>query len=303
MAKLARILVAVAASAALATATAVAAAPAQAAPAHSNSKSRVTYLVHGYTPASCAGRWKDLKKAFQTWGWKPSSLRTIGYYASKYQSKSGGSDASCQDRISKSDSMNTRIQTIGRQLAVWVYRHDTVKGRAVNLVGHSMGGLIVRAAVMGVARHLDGFPPRLYVTNAVEIDSPNQGLSHCNHKWRQCRQMLTKSDFLKALPHAPQATGGTDWSLLGSSHDTLVSWRSGVDLGHHAQHKYHYLYQQPAKKYYAWLTHSGMREDYHANRTYHLSYWRTGWSSSKHTTKGWAPLYAVFQACYHAKAW
>lgn len=291
---------------AMAASTMVATTTVSAAPARTSTSHRTTYLIHGYTYANCAKRWANLKKAFgpKMYGWK-GDVVSIGYYVNKYQEKGKArmGDGNCDVHLSGQANLNTHIGTLGKRLANYIYRHDTRHGETVNLVGHSTGGLVMRAAISGVRKHVSGYPPKLYVANAVTIDSPHRGLHGCDKDNFQCLEMLSHSKFLKNVMHAPQANGGTDWSLLGSSNDHVVSWKSGVDLRHHAQHKYHYLYAQPAPVKKSWLTHSGMRNDYHANKHYRLSYWKTGWKSSKHTAKGWAPLAAVWMSCYYAAKW
>jgi triacylglycerol esterase/lipase EstA (alpha/beta hydrolase family) len=255
------------------------------------------YFVHGYGYADCTGRWDTAITEFRTWGWT-GRMHTVGYYG-------GDGDAACSDRVATADK-NTSINTIGRALADYIYQHHTSHGEAVNLVGHSMGGLIIRAAIDGVAQHRSGYPPKIRVTNAVTINSPHQGVRQTD-SWKnchntQCDQMRPGSSFLKALHHAPQGAGGTDWSLTGSSQDRTVAWSSGVDLDERAQHKYHYLADQPSGLD-STLTHGAIKLAYSHNREYHLSYWNVGMSQAKHTTNGWSPLWAVYQACLHAKAW
>ncbi|WP_443030951.1 PGAP1-like alpha/beta domain-containing protein [Streptomyces sp. CB02400] len=40
-----------------------------------------------------------------------------------------------------------------------MYKNDSRYGWSVDLVGHSMGGLIIRAALTGTERHMEGWPP------------------------------------------------------------------------------------------------------------------------------------------------
>ena len=260
-------------------------------------RSAPVYFVHGYNPGSCGKRWNADITAFRHWGWK-GRLHTVGYYKA---------DKNCSDHIAGHGvGYGTSINTLGRDLAKYVYKYHSKKHQAVDLVGHSMGGLIVRAALAGVAQHKKGFPPYLYVTNAVTLETPHQGINR--HNWPrckrkgdvQCRQMnshYTKYySFVRHLAHGPQTRGGTDWSLVGASDDGVVSWKSGVDLNHAARHKYHYLAGQH-------LSHSAVREAIGHNHKYRLSYWNAGMSKAKHTKRGWSPVYAAYQACVHPRAW
>ena len=80
-------------------------------------------------------------------------------------------------------------------------------GYAVDVLGHSMGGLIVRYAIAEVANHNPDFPPRLIVRN-------------------ECSEMKAGSDFLTTLEKNgwnPQGTDGTDWTAIGSDDDSWVA--------------------------------------------------------------------------------
>jgi triacylglycerol esterase/lipase EstA (alpha/beta hydrolase family) len=254
------------------------------------------YFVHGYGYGDCAQRWNTAIAAFRQWGWT-GRMHTVGYY--------GSHDKHCSDHIA-SGSTNTSITTLGRDLANYLYKNYSHKGKTVDLVGHSMGGLVIRTALDGVAHHRSGFPAYLYVANAVTLDSPHQGVIQSS-SWQkchntQCDQMRPGSAFLRALQHAPQGRGGTDWSLVGASPDQTVSWSSGVDLNQTAQHKYHYLATQPSGLAKT-LSHTAIKYAVGHNRKYHLSYWNVGMKAATHTTNGWSPIYALFQSCRYATTW
>lgn len=254
------------------------------------------YFVHGYGYGDCGLRWNAAVGAFRQWGWT-GRLHTVGYY--------GSHDTHCSDHIA-SGRTGTSINTLGRDLANYIYKNHSRKGQTVDLVGHSMGGLVIRAALDGVAHHRSGFPSYLYVANAVTLDSPHQGVIQSS-SWKKCHntecdQMRPGSAFLHALHHAPQGRNGTDWSLVGAGPDKTVSWSSGVDLHQTAQHKYHYLSTQPSGLTTT-LGHSAIRSAVGHNRKYHLSYWNVGMKAAKHTTGGWSPVYALFQSCRYAKTW
>lgn len=245
------------------------------------------YFVHGYGYSGCVGRWDRVLAAFREWGWK-GPLHTVGYYGDI-------GDAACTDRIARG-STDTSIAVLGRALARYLYAQ---RGRhPVDLVGHSMGGLIIRAALDGVARHRPGFPPALRVANAVTVSTPHHGVRQ-SAAWRrcantECRQMRPGSAFLRGLWHAPQGTGGTDWSELGATPDRTVSWRSALEAA--ARHRYHYLGGQPSGLD-ATLTHGGIKVAAAHNHGYRLRYRNSGMRAFRYTARGRSPLYAVFAAC------
>jgi hypothetical protein len=123
-------------------------------------------------------------------------------------------------------------------------------GWNVELVGHSMGGLIIHDAIYQVQNRQqlgtgNTFPPTLgHISDVVTFDSPHQGHSLnaalqalCNLAL-QCKQMDPNSAFTQemntALARDSQA-GNTDWTLIGSECDSLVSAQSSVstwNVGH-----------------------------------------------------------------------
>lgn len=126
---------------------------------------------------------------------------------------------------------DTSITDIAGLLAWYVYRTYSSKGIAVDLVGHSMGGLIMRDALNHVGQH--GFPPFLLVRDAVTISAPFGGIPARAVCPLQCRQMLTGSDYLAGLnakPSAPSGQGGTGWTVLGGSPCDYIPAASTLSL-------------------------------------------------------------------------
>lgn len=133
---------------------------------------------------------------------------------------------------------DTRIEHLGYHFAWFLYSHFTNKGQKVDVVAHSMGGLITRYALAQVARDHPAFPPNLDVQDVVTQGTPHRG-SRQNFEeslcqWAtQCDQMDPGSSFLKwmaANAKNPQGRGGTQWTAMGSRHDERVSRRSTVGM-------------------------------------------------------------------------
>jgi hypothetical protein len=139
----------------------------------------------------------------------------------------------------------TSIIDLGRDLAWMIYNRDTRVGRSVDLVGHSMGGLIIQAALTGVAKREAGFPTTLYVEDVVTLAAPHAGTSWFVNLLPcftlQCREMHPSSYLWLWLLPGPQSAQGTDWTLIGSNVDNIVTEESAtamsVNVGH--KHKYH----------------------------------------------------------------
>jgi triacylglycerol esterase/lipase EstA (alpha/beta hydrolase family) len=256
-------------------------------------------LVHGYGPSAkgknCNGStWSNALRYYQQAGGRErSSMTTIGYYA-------GDSPADCDVIVGDGAASNERpIQDIARDLAFYIDTAYTSQGKPVDIIAHSMGGLITRVALLGSAQGWEGFPSTLNVGNVVTLSTPHQGVSKPSaNDDRQWNQMAPRSGFMRRLHQAGSGFGdswanGTDWSLIGSKEDTTVSYGSGIDKGNYADQKFGYQ-DDPGDA--GKVSHTGVRTLYGKN-AYDLRYWHASGNHPPHDTrKGWSPLKAAFQA-------
>jgi pimeloyl-ACP methyl ester carboxylesterase len=255
-------------------------------------------LVHGYGDASegkdCNGStWKNALRYYQDAGGRErSSMTTIGYYE--------GDEGRCDVMVGDGKASNQRpIQDIARDLAIHIDDAHSSKGRPVNVIAHSMGGLITRVALLGSAQGWKGFPSKLDVDNVVTLSTPHQGVANPSaNDDRQWRQMDPDSGFMDRLHENGSGLGddwadGTDWSLVGSREDTTVEYDSGIDKGNFADQKYGY---QDDSADAGEFDHSAVRTLHGENR-YDLTYWHaSGDHPPHHTENGWSPLKTAFQA-------
>jgi hypothetical protein len=259
-------------------------------------------LVHGYgaadTGKDCNGdTWRDALAYYQDAGGRDrSSLSTIGYYP--------GDQGRCDAMIGDGKAGNDRpIQDIARDLARHIDATYTSKGVAVDVVAHSMGGLIARVALLGSAQGWDGFPAhKLDVDDVVTLSTPHQGVADpAAHGDRQWQQMAPGSDFMDRLHAQGSGLGdawadGTDWTLVGSHEDGTVHYDSGIDKGNAADQKLGY--EADAGDAGA-VTHTGVRTLSGPNG-YALTYWHAaGDHPPHHSDNGWSPLKAAFEAATH----
>jgi pimeloyl-ACP methyl ester carboxylesterase len=256
-------------------------------------------LVHGHgsagTGKDCNGStWRNALRYYQDAGGRDrSSMTTIGYYP--------GDRGRCDVMIGDGNASNERpIQDVARDLANYIDNAYTSKGRPVNVIAHSMGGLVTRVALLGSAQGWNGFPARkLNVDNVVTLSTPHQGVAKpAARDDRQWKQMAPGSGFLKRLHENGSGLGdgwaaGTDWTLVGSKEDATVRYASGIDKGAHADQKLGYQ-ADPADS--GAVDHTGVRTLFGENR-YDLTYWhRAGDHPAHHTENGWSPLKTAFQA-------
>lgn len=267
--------------------TVAAATPAHAAPSRGNGDNEPVYLLYGHSGSGvrhCAPAWRAAISAFRRWGWD-GPLVTWGYYR-------GGSDCTRYAR----GTQNTRLRTAGKALARDIYRNYSSRGRSVDVLAHSMGGLVIRAALTGVRKYggHDGWPPYLRVEDVVTLGTPHAGTPWaltCRDTSRQCADMLPGSAFLRWLTDEPQSAQRTDWTLIGSGDDDVVPAASA--LGMTSQHKILFAPGQD-------MGHSTLRTD--STGRYRGVYKHDGvlW---KATTACRPPVLLGRHALYYASAW
>jgi pimeloyl-ACP methyl ester carboxylesterase len=183
------------------------------------------YLVHGFGltwsgSIDCKDYWGTTVQRLKDKGWKGPIL-TVGFYKG---------DRNCNLYASGKKSnwdLDTDIEEIAQGLAWLINRNNP--SNSIDVIGHSMGGLVVRYAIQGVAQGYSNFPSFINVEDAVTMATPNQGLPVCPFDfWNQCRQMQRGSPFMQKLKPNPQASTKTDWTAIGHSDDQIVSWESST---------------------------------------------------------------------------
>jgi hypothetical protein len=275
-------------------AVAVVSAPASAAPPplRANSQNRPLLLIHGYafgtSGFNCASYWGAARTALGDWGWTRSAITTIGYY---------DANTNCNAMIRDGSGANHEvpIASLGFDLAWWIYNNHSQYGRSVDIIGHSMGGLVARMALTGDQDNWPGWPPYVYVEDVATLGTPHGGLlaaALCPTK--QCVDMRTNSELLLRLRQNAQSTSGTDWTLIGADSDEVVSTGSATSSS--AGHKLDYDYRSG-------LNHAGLRSHDLNAINFKLSFWNfygPGWE--RHTA-GASPLRAARNAVYYWHDW
>jgi hypothetical protein len=265
-------------------------------------------FVHGYDGDSgkdCNDdTFGDALAYFEAQGRDRSSLVTVGYY--------DGDDNCDVDVTDRSTDTGTRIKTIASALANHVYDDYTSQGRSIDIVAHSMGGLITRVAVLGSAKGWDGFPPEpILVGDVVTLGTPHQGVrceddagdgkDDCPNT-TQWRSMDPDSYFMRVL-HSPSNrldedwASAYDWTFAGSREDETVSYGSAIDKVRPADHKFGYQGDDSEGT----VTHAGIRELFSGN--FNLHFWHASEDETHTTDNGWAPLEAAYNAVDRNDDW
>lgn len=262
-------------------------------PSRQNSADRAILFIHGFDPLGqfghkdCRETWGAAETAIEDAGWT-GPLATFGLYAGTENCTyhyDGGT--------------TTTIGDLGKALAWNIYNHYSVKGQPIDVIAHSMGGLVIRAAIAGVAAHYGGWPPYLYVEDVATLGTPHQGIEDAG--WlglvdnQQAIDMTPGSRFLTNLERNPQSAIYTDWTLIGSVSDTVADYTSEIDEGH--DQRAHKIYYPKSDAF----SHYDLRKV--TTGSYHMVYRNapaTHWTT---TSAGAAPVIAAKNAIYWDSAW
>lgn len=230
-------------------------------PPRTNARDKPVLMVHGFDffgdEASDPLAWQPLKVALSQAGWN-QPLQSWGYYGCDVGFDLHANDHGSHTVLATESShlanacgttSHTRETPIEHLAYHWAWTVSDLyasHGQCVDVVAHSMGGLIVRYALGQVQAGNPVFPTPFCVEDAVTLGTPHAGSElaalfafFCPSV--QCNQMLPGSPFLAALETAqsPGGYGGTDWTLVGSQSDFVVSPNSA--LGMSAAHFVLYL--------------------------------------------------------------
>jgi hypothetical protein len=208
------------------------------APARTSDLAKPVYFVHGYSDNGAGfnvngSYWSTYISDFATDG-VPSLYS--GPIARKWTYCYYSNDYNC-DLLVPGD-RNRPIKTVGADLAWEIFDHFSKFNVAVDAVGHSMGGLVIRAAINGVEKGDPAFPPYLYVEDVATLSTPHRGAPSAQVcQFTQCVDMRGSSVFLNWLYDNPQAWSGTDWTVIGFDDDLVVPAWSAVPNDMWVDHK------------------------------------------------------------------
>src|SRR3954471_20586618 len=154
--------------------------------ARTDTKSKPIILIHGYDftgGTNCNSNWGTVVTQLRTQGFTGPIVR-VSYY---------GADTNCDVNLHNYGSFGDRDswKSIAKAFSNYVYSQYTSKGIAVDVVGHSMGGLIARGAVYGSAKAESGFSKPIDVEDAVTLAAPHAGAAWYSYLclWGQCSTM------------------------------------------------------------------------------------------------------------------
>jgi triacylglycerol esterase/lipase EstA (alpha/beta hydrolase family) len=246
--------------AALALTLAMQHATARAVGARTDDTSKPTLFIHGFSGGDCEGDWGLLMDNMRAAGWSGQ------FYVPKFLSGDRncnprpGMAMGCMDctgshthwfgHSGTTHSNNTSIRHLSWHLANYIATNFTARGIAVDVVAHSMGGLMIRYAL--AKQGYDQFP-RILVEDVVTLGSPHSGVSFAawttTTQGREMEPSATLITWLAANGRNPQGTGGTDWTNIGSHGDPIVQEGSATSMS--VPHRWRYTTSPD------WITHRG----------------------------------------------
>jgi hypothetical protein len=201
-------------------------------------------LVHGFSSTSsddCQAEFPQVKAYLAAHNWTGGVI-SVGYYSA---------DTNCDTSIVNWSALhdpidhcaldyevagmdgtnNEDLRHVACELDWYLYDNWWVHGWNVDLVAHSMGGLIAR---WGMAASGGSLPTVRYTQDIFTAGTPHEGLAQilpCGCV--QAQEMFTTDPFIQALQTSgqnPQGTAGTTWTMIGSYCDGTTA--IGMDGGH-----------------------------------------------------------------------
>ena len=194
-------------------------------------KDRTILFVHGWqafgSGTDCKGTFGALEANLKAQGFTGKMI-TVGYY---------DSDTNCDVNLRNWGSIDnsTSWKDLGKAFSKYVHDTFSAKNQPVDVVSHSMGGLIVRGAVQGAQAKDSGFSQPLMVEDVATLAAPFAGAAWYSNLclWGQCAGLKPGASDIKwlATNPNPQGSGGTEWTAFGSTNDDVVPWDSALSIG------------------------------------------------------------------------
>lgn len=198
-------------------------------------------LIHGYSKTAdhnCDVYWAEQKRLIEherneigeplreaeIVGWYEGNTNCDVYLPGELNDVTG--QASNTFNPSSFD-INTPIIDVARALRDWIFFKYTINGRSVDIVAHSLGGIVVR-------KMLDEWGDELLVSDVVTLGTPHAGVNSavaivCPSE-EQCDRVVEGNEFINDLGHNPQGASGTQWTLVAADNDQIVGQGTGTDM-------------------------------------------------------------------------
>ncbi len=204
--------------------------------ARTDDKTKPVILLHGWgTGYDCGSYFGTIISELKAQGFT-GPIVTVGYYKN---------DSNCTVNLQDMDSSvsdDTPWRALGASFSRYINQTYISTGQVVDILGHSMGGLIMRSAIQGSQEQAAGYAPMM-VEDAVTMGTPHVGTNLSSFCGGQCYAMArTNSDFKWTASNGnPQSLVATDWTVIGSSTDELVAISSALSMDIDSNHSKRYF--------------------------------------------------------------
>jgi pimeloyl-ACP methyl ester carboxylesterase len=217
--------------------------------ARTNTKDKITVFLHGFTGKNCTQDWRELMLDMRANGFtgkfyvvkflSSDNLCDLNGIANAYNVSlfNYGSHSGPYGHEGTSHDNNTDIRHLAWHLAKWLDEFIP-DDPPIDVVAHSMGGLIVRYAL---AKQINQWPV-LNLEDVVTLGTPHAGVNFAS--WTgttQGEQMEPESFFIWWLGQNatnPQGSGATEWTVIGSSGDVVVPRGTATNMEAAARVRY-----------------------------------------------------------------
>lgn len=196
-------------------------------------------LIHGFSITAnhdCNDYWGAQEKAIEKVDGNGNLTRraiTIGWYAGNTNCDVDLPDNNPIDPTpdpleNNVFGIHTPLIDVAWELRVWIFNHYTQHGKSVDIVAHSLGGLVVRVM-------LEQWGQELLVSDVVTLGTPHGGVQTtllAPFCWAigQCNGIGAGSEFITELQHNPQSAITTHWSLIAAANDQVIGNGSGMQM-------------------------------------------------------------------------
>jgi len=177
-----------------------------------------------------------------------SLVASVGFYNADYDCNEylAWESSHCTgwyDSGSNDGTVNEDIRHTTCLLAWFIWDYYTSHGHTIEVIAHSMGGILIRQA-MNDMPYVTQFPPYLYISDVATAGSPHQGISSASafissinpnetcpgncvevSQIEQANAMMSNMNsttWRNGFGRDPQGSGGTDWTTMTSNNDSVL---------------------------------------------------------------------------------
>jgi hypothetical protein len=222
--------------------------------AMAGSTSNTVLLLHGWNGNSSqdcnsGSEWGTLENFLPNYG--ITHHVSLGFYNADYDCNNyiQGESYHCTgwyDSGSNDGTVNEDIRHTSCELAWFIWDNYTQYGHYVEVIAHSMGGILIRQA-MTDTQFFTALPPYLEITDVATAETPHQGIlsvsawaavfsANCASPCVEVTQMEDTNPIMVNLNSTsaycnlgwcgfgrnPQGSGGTDWTNISSQNDPVM---------------------------------------------------------------------------------